>query len=127
MILPARATTTVVMMIEAVGLKRSKPPPRIIFAMEFVIVTLQALKIAITIKAIRIPMTEETKVSITDSAKKSLLTKDFSAPIALIVPISLVLSITEITIVFIMIINTTMARIIISILNTRPIPSTVPE
>ena len=122
--LPPIAITIVVIMIAGVGLNLSKPPPKIIFAMLFVIVMLSELKIAMIMPARIIPPTEESDVRIRVSLINRRRTNFFSAPIARIVPISLVRSITETIIVFIMIMNTTIARIIIRILNIRLIPAT---
>ena len=88
---------------------------------------LQELKIVIAMKAIITPIIADIKVRINVSVEKRVFTNFFPAPIARIVPISLVLSITLTVIVFIMIMNTTIARIIIKILKTKPIPSTEPE
>ena len=108
--LPKIAITKVEMMIAGVGEKCKSPPPRIIFAILLVIVIPQELKIAIAINASIIPMIEEINVRETVSAKKSLRTKPFSAPIARIVPISPVRSITETVIVFMMIMNRLQSR-----------------
>ena len=62
--LPIRATRIVVIMIFGVGLKCKRPPPRIIFAIEFVIAMLKALKIDIQIKAKTIPANAERLVRI---------------------------------------------------------------
>jgi hypothetical protein len=64
MILPKRATTIVVIMIEGVGVKCISPPPKIIFAISFVIAILKELKIAIQMKASTIPAREESEVRI---------------------------------------------------------------
>ena len=67
MILPKSATRIVVMRIFGVGLKCNNPPPRIIFAIEFVTAILRELKIAIQIKAKIIPPRAERLVRITAS------------------------------------------------------------
>ena len=67
MILPIRATRIVVIMIFGVGLKCKRPPPRIIFAIEFVIAMLKELKINIHIKANTIPASAERLVRMTAS------------------------------------------------------------
>ena len=59
MILPISATIIVMIMIFGVGLKCRSPPPRIIFAIEFVIAMLKELKIIIQIKAKIIPAKDE--------------------------------------------------------------------
>ena len=73
------------------------------------------------------PAKEDSEVKKKVSLKNRRRTNFRSAPIARIVPISPVRSITETIIVFMMIMKTTIAKIMIRILNTSPIPSTEPE